>query len=114
MASPVKRLRKGKGPEDLRTIATLPSKGKRTRRSRFSGPFWYYLMFAVYFQRWFLFPIAENALIFLTGIAIHCKSQSSTGNSIDISIIKLALSNNLYFEQNKQYCSVYRVVFLYA
>lgn len=32
MASPVKRLRKGKGPEDLRTIATLPSKGKRTRR----------------------------------------------------------------------------------
>lgn len=39
MASPVKRLRKGKGPEDLRTIATLPSKGKRTRRSRFSGPF---------------------------------------------------------------------------
>ena len=39
MASPVKRLRKGKGPEDLRTIATLPSKGKRTRRLRFSGPF---------------------------------------------------------------------------
>lgn len=32
MASPVKCLNKGKGPETLRTIATLPSKGKRTRR----------------------------------------------------------------------------------
>ena len=62
----------------------------------------------------FLFFIAENALLSLTDFAICCKYPSSDGNSIDISIIKLDLSNNLYFVQNNQYCSVYRVVLLYV
>lgn len=65
-------------------------------------------------RRCFLFSIAENALLSLTNFAICCKYPSSDGNSIDISIIKLDLSNNLYFVLNNKYCSVYRVVFLYV